>query len=86
MPLDAQEIGRLRRIIAISEKLIASNQEFKRDSARNGTSKIIKKRTRRTGKELLVFRRKLKAELKKGLSVAEIAKKHSVSTAYIYQL
>ena len=41
---------------------------------------------RRTGKDLLAFRKMLKAERKRGVSVAELAEAHGVSTAYIYQL
>jgi hypothetical protein len=37
-----------------------------------------------TGKDLLAFRRMLKAERKAGVPVAEIAKKHGV--AHIYQI
>jgi len=90
MPLDAREIARLRRIIAISEKLIATSPRLKRGrpsfNSPNGIKKISSKRTRRTGKELMEFRKELRAELKKGTSVAAIAKKHGVSTAYVYQL
>jgi hypothetical protein len=41
---------------------------------------------RRAGKELVAFRKMLKAERKKGVRVEELAEKHGVSTAYIYQL
>jgi hypothetical protein len=44
------------------------------------------KRVRRTGKELIQFGKMLKAERKKGVSVAELARKHGVSTAYVYSL
>jgi len=44
------------------------------------------KRTRRTGKNLIAFRKMLKAERKKGARVEELAEQHGVSTAYIYRL
>ena len=44
------------------------------------------KRTRRTGAELAAFREMLSNERKNGASVAELAKQHGVSAAYIYQL
>lgn len=44
------------------------------------------KRIRRSGKELAAFRKMLKAERKKGVPVAELARQHNVSAAYIYQL
>ena len=43
-------------------------------------------RIRRTGRELVQFRRMLKAERKKGIPVAEMARSHGISTAYIYTL
>ena len=39
-----------------------------------------------SSKELTDFRAMLKAEREKGTSVAELAKKHSITTGYIYQL
>jgi len=39
-----------------------------------------------TGRELAQFRKMLKAERKKGIPVAEMARKHGISTAYIYLL
>ena len=44
------------------------------------------KRTRRTGAELIAFREMLAAERSNGIPVAELSKKHGVSSAYIYQL
>ncbi len=89
MSLDAREIAKLRRIIAISEKLIVTSLKPKRGQPSknsNGALRAAKKRMRRTGQELVEFRKTLKAELKKGIRVADIAKRHGISTAYIYQL
>ena len=79
-----EQINRLKRIITIAEKLIADIAKTK--SGKNVSSlkptktKRNKKRLRRTGKELTDFRAMLKAEREKGTSVAELAKKHRIST------
>ena len=92
MALDAKEITKLRRIIALAEKLIEESPQPKRGrpalSNGNGAAKkkASGKRTRRAGKELAQFRRMLKAERKKGVSVAELARQHGISPAYIYLL
>ena len=90
MPPYAQQISRLKRIIALAEKLIAETPKPRMGrpalvsgSAKSGSGK---KRLRRSGKELAAFRAMLKAERKKGVSAASMAKKHGVSLAYIYQL
>ena len=89
MALDSKGLSKLRRIIAIAEKIIAESPKPRRGrpplkaaKARNGSGK----RLRRTGRELVRFRTMLKAERKKGVPVAELAKKHGVSLAYIYLL
>ena len=92
MALDAKEITKLRRIIALAEKLIVESPQPKRGRPAlfNGNGAAKKKangkRIRRTGKELAQFRRMLKAERNKGVSVAELASKHGISAAYIYML
>jgi hypothetical protein len=90
MSLSAREIARLRRIIAISENLIANSPKPKRgrpaSKSDNGDLKSVSRRTRRTGKDLAEFRKILRTERKKGMPVAQIAKKHGISTAYVYQL
>jgi hypothetical protein len=92
MVLYSQEIRKLRRIISIAEKLIAESPQLKRGrpalmSATSAGARAAKgKRLRRTGEELIAFRKMLKAERKKGDSVAGLAKKHGVSRAYIYLL
>jgi hypothetical protein len=52
----------------------------------SGKKRANGKRTRRTGKELVQFRKMLKAERKRGVSVAALARKHGISPAYIYLL
>ena len=85
----AQQMTRLKRIIAIAEKLIAETPKPKMGRPAKTTrpaESTGKTRVRRTGKELIAFRRMLKAERSKGVSAASLAKKHSISLAYIYQL
>lgn len=92
MALHASEVSKLRRIIALAEKLIAESPKPKRGrpalSNGNGAEKkrANGKRIRRTGRELVQFRKMLKAERKRGVSVAELARKHNISPAYIYLL
>jgi hypothetical protein len=74
------EISKLYRIIALAEKLISASPKPKRGRPVKG------KRKRRTGKELVQFRKMLKAERKKGVSVAEFACTHGISSAYIRTL
>ena len=87
MALTPQELSKLNRIIKLVEKLIhnGSNGLAK---GRNGKLQRAKSssRIRRTGRELVQFRKMLKAERKKGIPVAEMARKHRISTAYIYLL
>ena len=90
MSLDVREIARLRRIIAISENLIASSPRPKRgrpaSKSDNGNLRPASRRIRRSGKGLAEFRKMLKTERRKGIPVAQIAKKHGISAAYVYQL
>ena len=83
MSLSAPELTKLRRIISLAEKLIAASPKPKRGRPANGKAA---KRVRRSGKELTQFRRMLKGERKRGVSVADLARKHAISTAYIYTL
>jgi hypothetical protein len=54
--------------------------------ARHSSRQLPPKRTRRSGKALVQFRKMLKAERKKGVRVLALARKHGISTAYIYYL
>jgi hypothetical protein len=51
-----------------------------------GNGKSATTRTRRSKKETIALKKLLKAERKAGVPVAELAKKHGISTAYIYML
>ena len=87
MALTTQEISKLNRIIKLAEKLITKDTHGLA-KGRNGKPQRAKRnmRKRRTGRELVQFRKMLKAERKKGIPVAEMARKHGISTAYIYLL
>jgi len=82
LSLGPKQVSELRRLVKIAEGLIAASG--------SSSSKAIKKnsgkRLRRSGKELIRFRKMLKAERKKGIPAAELARKHKVSSAYIYTL
>jgi hypothetical protein len=74
------EITKLNRIIKLAEQLVG--QMAAKPNRLNGKTTRI----RRTGRELVQFRKLLKAQRRKGVSVADLARKHGVSTAYIYTL
>jgi hypothetical protein len=87
MSLSTNEIALLKKLVSIAEKLLEANSGSKFSSKSVVTAKAApKKRKRRAGKELVEFRKMLKAERNKGASVAELSQKYSVSQAYIYQL
>lgn len=88
--LSNREIDMLRQIISLAGALIATaHPDAGRSVAKKGakaSKPSDEKRRRRTGKELAEFRKMLVAERKRGVPVAELAKKHGISAAYIYQL
>ncbi len=84
--LDAGEILKLRRIVAIAEKLMAQSRTKKQNRSNTPTKSANGKRVRRTGNELAQFRKMLRSQRKKGIPVAELARRHGISTAYIYML
>jgi hypothetical protein len=96
--LSNREIDMLRQIISLAGALIAgAHPDAGRSSSKKGAKPSPKakakspadpdaKRRRRTGKELTDFRKMLVAERKRGVPVAELAEKHGISAAYIYQL
>jgi len=73
LSLSAQQIRKLNRIITLARELIEDNNEA-RMFGRNGTTRI-----RRTGKELVQFRRMLRDERKKGVPVAELVRKSALA-------
>lgn len=83
MSLTAKEVSELKKIVARLKVLMAKAEgKTVKSTARRSTSV----RTRRTGKDLVSFRRMLKAERKAGVPVAQLAKKHGVTPSYIYQI
>ena len=94
MSLTPRELKHLRTFVSIAQKLLASidggSANVAKASEPGKAAKSIKPtdqtRTRRSGKELAEFRKLLKAERRRGVPVAELAKKHGISTAYIYQI
>jgi hypothetical protein len=87
MSLTPREVAELRKIISIAEKLLAKVEPPKR--GRTKATRAIgapEKGVRRKGKELAAFRKAVLAERKKGVPVAEIARKHGITPNYIYQI
>jgi hypothetical protein len=78
----------LKKIISMAEALLKqlSTEKPSKAAVKSKDTKGAAKRVRRSGKELEAFRKMLKAERAKGVPVAELCKKHGVSTAYIYTL
>jgi hypothetical protein len=83
MPLTAKEVSELKKIVARAKTLIAK-AEGNSEKATDRRSASV--RVRRSGKDLVTFRRMLKAERKAGVPVAQIATKHGVTASYIYQI
>lgn len=81
MKLSKREIAQLQKFIEFAQTLIQ-----RASSAEPEVRSSAPKRVRRSGKELVAFRKMLVAERKKGVPVSELAKTHGVSSAYIYQL
>lgn len=85
MSLSPNEITKLKKLISLAQELLATAEPTKK-SAIKGTKLETGKRTRRSGKELVAFRKMLKAERKKGVPVEKLAQMHGISTTYIYTL
>ena len=94
MSLSIRELNQLKKIVELANKMLASAESAgpaksngaKQKAAKKSAGKKTSTRTRRSGAELVSFRKMLVAERKKGASVAELCKQHGVSPAYIYQL
>jgi len=82
LALTRAEISKLNRVIKLVERVLDDDVRSVKAGRANGK----KPRIRRTGRDLIQFRRMLKAERKKGTPVSVIARKHGISTAYIYML
>ncbi len=86
MSLTAREVAELKKILARAQELIIKAEGPQRGQAKGTARRSTSLRTRRSGKDLVAFRRTLKAERKAGVPVAQIAKKHGISPSYIYQI
>jgi hypothetical protein len=84
LSLNKPQIAKLNRIISLAKQLLADDRKTQWDRRDDGGANG--RRIRRTGKELVEFRKMLKAERGKGVSVATLARKHGISSAYIYML
>ena len=84
MALTKRQIGQLQKIVDTVQALIADADGAEPQRGKGNGARNV--RTRRSGKELVAFRKMLRAERKKGVPVAEIAQRHKVSKAYVYQL
>ncbi len=84
MPLSARELSQLKKIVALAQGLIDKAEAA--PAKEKAAKKDATSRTRRSGKELAAFRKMLKAERKRGVSAADLAKEHGVSKVYIYTL
>ncbi len=88
--LTPREIDMLRQIISLAGALIANAHpdggRAPKNAKSSGKPEEDGKRRRRTGKELVEFRKMLVSERKRGVPVADLAEKHGISAAYIYQL
>lgn len=86
MSLTAKEVTELKKIVARAKELIAKASSKDEPKSRSNARRDVSVRGRRSGKELEAFRKMLKAERKAGVPVAQIAKKHGITPAYIYQM
>ncbi|MDB5594201.1 MAG: hypothetical protein JWM36_1162 [Hyphomicrobiales bacterium] len=87
MSLTAREVANLRKILSLAEGLLSkADQPNGRKDGRKKSVAATNVRSRRSGKDLISFRKTLLAERKSKVPVAEIARKHGISKAYIYQL
>ncbi len=85
MPLTAQQKNQLKKIIEMASRLLNEDEGKPNGGARSGKSQPTT-RVRRSGAELIRFRKQLKSDRKAGIPVAELAKRYGVTPSYIYQL
>ncbi|TLG72620.1 hypothetical protein [Methylocystis sp. B8] len=79
--------SQLQKIIEIAQTILADASKKSQSRARtSGRAPARAARMRRNGKNLIAFKKEVRAERKNGVPGAEISKRYKVSTAYIYQL
>jgi hypothetical protein len=86
MSLTGKEVAELKKIVARANELIAKAKGEEKTKVKSSARRSISVKNRRSGKELESFKKMLKAERKAGVPVAQIAKKHGITPAYIYQM
>jgi hypothetical protein len=86
MPPSTTQAVKLKKIIGLAQDLLAEIDGKTAGRDKKALLKSSGKRRRRSGNELAAFRKLLKSERKRGVPVVELARRHSVSTAYIYQM
>ena len=86
MSLTAKEVAELKKIVARANELIAKANGKEASKTKSSARRSISVKNRRSGKKLESFKKMLKAERKSGVPVAQIAKKHGITPAYIYQM
>ena len=79
MQLSRKQVGQFKRLAELVQQISSGIDE-------NEPRAKVSARTRRSGKDLVAFKKLIKAERKKGVPVAALAAKHGVTTSYIYQL
>jgi hypothetical protein len=87
MNLSKRQIIQLQKLIETAQAILAEAKVApirKSNVSSNGSGSKLT--TRRSGKELVAFKKTLRAERKSGVPVAKLAERHRVSTSYIYQL
>lgn len=91
----ANGVAQLKKIIELAQAALSAVQAQAKANAKAESSGAKKsgsarksgaKRVRRSGADLIAFRKMLKSERAKGVPVAELAKKHNVSAVYVYTL
>lgn len=82
MQLSKKQISQLIKILETTQQILADANR----APATGSREQAGARTRRTGKDLVAFKKAVKAERKAGASVAELAQKYGVTPSYLYQL
>lgn len=67
------------------QKILAQNGNAAKSVNGKSATKAQRK-SRRSGEELVAFRKMLIAKRKKGVPVAKLAERHGITASYIYQL
>ena len=83
MALSQTHAAQLLRIAQSLQAIVTEAKDIPAKSARSSSEGA---RARRTGKDLIAFKKTLKKERKAGVPVSELAEKYGVTPSYIYQL